>query len=359
MDAYTGLPGAGKSYAVVANVLVPAIKAGRIVYTNIPLNLEEFRDEGLQPDVRPIPEPGKPGWADIANGAVIAIDEAWNYWPSGTKATAVPEEEKEFFSMHRHKADEDGNTQQIVVLSQTHMDFASFVRGRVDKLFVVTKLDAAGQDKRCRVDIYQGNEPKERRFINDQYLKYDPDIYRFYKSHTQATGDVSQFNEKRLDKRASGLNQRIVKWGIPLSIPMVLGGAYLAFQSFTELFSPEQPAMPAPVVALPGDQPGSRPLSPVNDLGRQQGLVPAVSSAPSAPNFSTTWRLAGEMYWLQSDVQWLIAVGRGGLRYIDPENCQPNAGQLWCSVDGEIVTEFTGPRAVSSSAAAPVLSGSM
>jgi len=38
--AYTGLPGHGKSYGVVENVILPALRMKRVVYTNIPLNDE-------------------------------------------------------------------------------------------------------------------------------------------------------------------------------------------------------------------------------------------------------------------------------------------------------------------------------
>ena len=33
---YSGLPGSGKSYGVVENVVIPALEAGRHIITNIP-----------------------------------------------------------------------------------------------------------------------------------------------------------------------------------------------------------------------------------------------------------------------------------------------------------------------------------
>ena len=41
--AYVGRPGSGKSYAVVENQIMPALKAGIKVVTNIPLIMDEIR----------------------------------------------------------------------------------------------------------------------------------------------------------------------------------------------------------------------------------------------------------------------------------------------------------------------------
>jgi len=36
IDAYTGMPGHGKSYGVVEHVIIPSLKQGRHVVTNTP-----------------------------------------------------------------------------------------------------------------------------------------------------------------------------------------------------------------------------------------------------------------------------------------------------------------------------------
>ena len=40
IQLYCGRPGSGKSYGVIENVLIPALKTSRIIYTNIPLHLD-------------------------------------------------------------------------------------------------------------------------------------------------------------------------------------------------------------------------------------------------------------------------------------------------------------------------------
>jgi len=41
--AYTGLPGSGKSYGVVENVIIPCLQEGRPIVTNLPLKLGELQ----------------------------------------------------------------------------------------------------------------------------------------------------------------------------------------------------------------------------------------------------------------------------------------------------------------------------
>ena len=41
ISAYTGLPGHGKSYGVVDNVIRPALEKKREIFTNIPMNSDE------------------------------------------------------------------------------------------------------------------------------------------------------------------------------------------------------------------------------------------------------------------------------------------------------------------------------
>ena len=49
MFLYAGKTGSGKSYGAVKNCIIPAIKAGRPVYTNVALNPEHFAEKGMDP----------------------------------------------------------------------------------------------------------------------------------------------------------------------------------------------------------------------------------------------------------------------------------------------------------------------
>ena len=47
---YTGLPGSGKSYEAVSRVIVPALRKGRKVMTNLPLNIEALKEGDIPVD---------------------------------------------------------------------------------------------------------------------------------------------------------------------------------------------------------------------------------------------------------------------------------------------------------------------
>ncbi len=94
--AYTGLPGSGKSYDVVLNQVLPALKASRHVVTNIPLNMPDIL--ALVPGARVTEFPtervqGSPEmiWEYAQPGVVLIIDEVWRLFPAGQKANQVPE----------------------------------------------------------------------------------------------------------------------------------------------------------------------------------------------------------------------------------------------------------------------------
>ncbi len=62
---YSGRPGTGKSYNAVANVIIPAVKQGRTVVTNVVLNKSENYDDNPDANILTIPNPHTQ--TDIAN----------------------------------------------------------------------------------------------------------------------------------------------------------------------------------------------------------------------------------------------------------------------------------------------------
>lgn len=194
ISAYTGLPGHGKSYGVIENVIVPACKNKRVVFTNIPTNKQLFLDRfGMAPiyfDVKDIQE--NANWFDdvFIDGALFVIDECWRLWPAGTTSNKLPEKHKEFFAEHRHLVGEDGRSSEIVMVTQDLAQIASFMRSLVEFTYRVTKLNKIGASKNYRVDVYAGavtgQAPpisKREREIQGRFKK---DIYALYKSHTKS-----------------------------------------------------------------------------------------------------------------------------------------------------------------------------
>src|SRR5690554_5878735 len=95
--AYTGLPGSGKSYGVVENVVLPCLKDGRPIVTNLPLRLGELqkwctKNGAPQPridiiDLETVAQSHDDGFLSMRYGAVHIYDEVWRVWPSGQKVT--------------------------------------------------------------------------------------------------------------------------------------------------------------------------------------------------------------------------------------------------------------------------------
>jgi zona occludens toxin len=348
---YSGLPGAGKSYSVVEYVLLPALKQGRAVYTNIKLNIVELAQAGINPLLLPLPAPGEShGWESIAPGAVVVIDEAWAYWASGTKASAIAEPEKQFFAMHRHKQDAKGRSQSVVLVTQNPDQLAAYVRGLVDKHFRAQKLDVVGAANRFRLDIYNGCTDREKDLVRSVQGKYKSEVYKFYQSHTFAqTSDVTDVDEKSIDQRASVWKNPLVLFGVPVGALAVVAGGFLGVSQLAAIGGePETPELST----TPNEQNVSHLPHLVHQVAEPVDQV-GVSPVEVVPQVSKTWRLVAEM--VGDDKSFMVAAGRGGLRHIDPGDCETRtAGETWCLLEGEYVTTFSGPQSQQTFATAPV-----
>jgi len=207
VTAYTGLPGHGKSYGVVENVIIPACKSHRLLYTNIPCNTELFLDRyGMAPvqfDSQEIID-NENWWSDVFEaGAIIVIDECWRIWPAGTNANRLRQTDKTFFAEHRHVVGDDGHSTEIVLVTQDLSQLASFMRNLVETTFRVSKLAKVGISKAYRVDVFSGPvtgpAPPIARREREIAGRFKKDVYRLYKSHTKST--VGAGDETRADGR--------------------------------------------------------------------------------------------------------------------------------------------------------------
>lgn len=224
--AYTGLPGSGKSHDVVKNQILPALKAGRTVVTNVPLHedalrevapdgqLLEFPTERVAAAPELIAEYAKPG-------CVLVLDEVWRLWPAGWKADKVPTPFKSLLAEHRHMVDERGDSMQIVLVTQDLAQISAFARQLVETTFHHTKLTTVGADGSYRIDVYNGavtgaNPPASAR-VRQLFGKYDPAVFKLYKSHTMSKASKAGANEKGVDGRANVLRSPLL-WGGALAV---------------------------------------------------------------------------------------------------------------------------------------------
>lgn len=207
ISAYVGLPGSGKSYGVVQNVIIPALKSGQKVYTNIPLKddycIKHYGSTAVSFETKDIID-NPDWWVDVFEaGALLVIDEVWRLWPAGLTINKARMQDKEFLAEHRHLVDQKtGKSTNIALVTQDLAQMSNFVKVLVDKTFRSVKLDAVGAKKSFRVDIYQGEvsgtNPPDRKKINSMYYKYKKDIFNSYVSHTKSdiAGDETSADDR-------------------------------------------------------------------------------------------------------------------------------------------------------------------
>lgn len=356
---YTGDPGAGKSHGAIEHVLLPSLEQGRTIVTNIPLykgKLHAYTEEQgwpepkiLEADIEDILEtPSK--LLQYPNGSVFLLDETWLLFPAGQRVNQAPSEFKVFFKMHRHRTGGSGHTDQIILLTQHPDDIASWVRNMVTETYWMTKLDKVGRPNDYRVDVHSscpGARGKKSQVLRRLFGSYKEDVYRFYISQTQNKSERwGHANEEKVDKRANILNAPLVKYGVPISVLLVLFGTWTGVKAFNRITvdksqsSPSPVSNPNPAPAPPVPQQVVKTRVEVQQPALEQEKPRHVQQVSQEP--STEWRLVA--YLLSEAKGRFYALGRSGMREIPREACFiPDGIDEWrCLVDGHIVAQWTG-----------------
>lgn len=252
VNLYSGYPGSGKSYEVVSSVIVPALKAGRRVLTDIAgINDAEIyahlveggadRAKLGQLVVAPPDSVGRPGFfpteekpeALVKPGDLVVVDEAWRYWSSGCK---LSEEHYSFFRYHRHFVDAKGVSCDLVLITQDAADIDRKVRAVVELHVRMTKLKAIGRPKNYRVEIFSGAKArgKAQQII---IRKYDAKVFALYSSYEGKGGD-----ERTIDGRQNMLRGGFFRVVLPAVVLLGVGGFWFVYRFLS-------PAKAAPVAS--------------------------------------------------------------------------------------------------------------
>lgn len=341
IQLFCGRPGSGKSYGVVENVILPAIKLARPIYTNIPLNLTAIESDypGSVANIVQYQNDEVNGefLMNIPGGALVIIDECWRYWPGGMKANEIPQQDKEFFAEHRHKAGEGGLTQEIVLLTQTPAQIAKVVRDLIDQTVLTVKNNAAGSDKTFNVRIFPGCIPsleKPGEEMTSGLGRYKPEIYKYYKSHTKSENGLPGV-EIRADTRGSVWNHWYIRYVAPIVIVASIWGAWFVYHFFTgDAFDKTKKETVSQSIPV---NPESKPQS-VPQSSQQQPLAPVAK-----PVESKRYRIVGSSY-------------REGFLYVYIEDGQTKKFVTYaandckigglngpeCTIEGQLVTQYTG-----------------
>jgi zona occludens toxin len=346
---YSGLPGSGKSYGVVENVVLPALKKGRHIITNIPLKTGRLSDDF--PDGRVTIFTNKDvqdnqkffSLDEHPSGVIWIIDEAWRYWRSGQKSTNIPEHEKSFFTEHRHCVGEDGMTNEIVLVTQDLSQLCSFVRSLIEETFKATKMTAIGKSNYYKIAVYSGAVSGQRNgnaIRNLAPKKYSSDVYQYYKSHTKNKTDFAAGMEEKIDDRGNILKRPLFKIFIPFAVLV----CFFSVRNVYSYFNPSDE------LELNSDNEKSAVVSSVQ-ISKTDRISPDSSSHNIDPNdlqtlselqrgwlpISDSWRIVGRIN--DSFMIW----GERGSRVIPASRCGKllSTAEDYCVIDNSLVTYFS------------------
>lgn len=190
-----GASGGGKSYETVVYHILQALKAGRMVITNMPLNVDEFcliepsfrelivlRHKSKDPNAAhpfSVVQDYEDDWKhpDTGDGPFYVVDEAQKVIPRGQTARAVDE----WYAEHRHARTD------VMLISQSIGKLSKAIVDNAQIMYKVRKAVALGKPNHYIRKVYDG--PRGY-VIDESQREYLPQYFRLYKSHTRANGGM-------------------------------------------------------------------------------------------------------------------------------------------------------------------------
>lgn len=219
INGLEGIPGSGKSYEAVAFHVLPALRSGRRVITNLPLNIDAFaaidpawRDL-LEVRTRPAPRLGDWNAANIAEQeafqvwadrdpepqpeSVSTFGTVWDYhstWSSergqgplfvidechvALPKVGTPDHVVQWFKLHRHyNAD-------VLLMTQSFRDINQPIAQLIATLIRCRKADILGKSGSYIRKVHAGYRGA---LIQSDERKYEAQYFGLYRSNTQSAG---------------------------------------------------------------------------------------------------------------------------------------------------------------------------
>lgn len=353
IKVYTGLMGSGKTYEVVSEVILGALRKGRRVVSNIAgldfeamkaLLLEDGHSEGaigslVTVDHSAVMEPNF--WrtdkdqalgieAFIQPGDLVALDETWRFWDGFGMYDADrkkrPDRVMNFFRMHRHFTHPDtGIACDIAFITQDVMDLNRSVRAVVEETYRMTKLNAVGMSKRYRVDVFQSCKVNKKPLRSIQ-RSYNPRYFGLYSSHSQKKEGDADAKEINIDDRGNLLKGVFFKVILPLGIPVFALAVWMISGFFNQGKKPEGAA---------SEQAKADEKSVVKDHAAADK-----SHHADKPEVSQEWRVVG-WYKADSSLRVLLSDGVVSRWVTDPPAFKMSAMTFELVLpDGSVATSY-------------------
>jgi len=278
---HEGLPGAGKSYEACVFHILPMLKAGRQVVTNIRgINWEKFAELLEEPVeyiqmlliyIEPAEQDGDSGdiervkneFADkTPDNAMIVWDEIQDYFPSGNYK--LPLNQQKFWTEHRHRGLE------IVIMGQDRDDVHKIIRSRIEDIIYFLKLQAVGRPNQYKWEQLQKQAKGKFVKIGSGVRSYDSKYFGLYSSHRRESvkGGVYQTSRTNVLK-----NSKLLSLGVPVAF---LGAIYAVVHLYG-FFTGSGGAVAKPATAVTVE----RSAEPVSGLTNPEPLSMAAGTVTS------------------------------------------------------------------------------
>lgn len=336
ITAYTGVPGAGKSYGMIEQAMLPAIKQGRRVLTNIggvdPAKVQEYcrkkwpeddlgevvifnGADALKPAFFPTEETGD-GETFVKGGDLLIFDEWRLTFPN---RGATPSKDLEpFLRWHRHLTDDKGVACDVVIGTQLVSDVHRDFRGLIERSYKFRKLKAVGLSKAFAWDAYEGHlQPKGGAYTTGNG-KYKPEIFKLYQSYATDGDGKELATDKRTNIWTKGVFAMM--GGTVLMLGLGMWGAY-------RFFAPDKPVPDAGTI-----RPGATATAPGPAAAVGMDNTPGRMARPKSP-----YRIVGHLD-TGSGVRIVLTDDKGSVRMVGPDGFDFVAGRpVYGVLDGQAV----------------------
>ena len=197
IENHFGKPGSGKSYSVMADVVIPALRDGCRVLTNIDgvfdklcrvrlaaalgITAEELDSRYIALTEDEIISGAC--WGYVQARDVYVIDEVQRYWPGGTLKPSDPNAFR-FFGEHRHF----GCNIHCITINPSN--YQSPMRSYAEVCHTYKKLGIFGLNSRYVRRDFAAAIPSPDAEVASSYGKYKKEIFSYYKSVTADGNNV-------------------------------------------------------------------------------------------------------------------------------------------------------------------------
>ncbi|MCT7418393.1 hypothetical protein [Pseudomonas aeruginosa] len=292
---------------------------------------------------------------------VLVLDELWRRWPKGQKTNDAPMADKKLLAEHRHRVDKKNRSMRVVMVTQDLDQLASWATLLVETTYRMVKKSKT----MFRVDIYngvaKGDSPPKSKLLRSTAgrfsLAVSPLLQVSYAVWKRAVWAMSRRPipvARSCDPGASGELVGLIVVCLSVGVP--------GDRPVLPPPQPKQASAPTPATKVVEQaQPVAAP---------QGGAMQAVyGTSSNGPVPSAIWRIAGYVHaglgraeaWPSKDgynaepdrpiskTSRGAGVRRWRTRFWPIEKCRffEQTPDLYCDIDGERVTFWTGRGAVS------------